>query len=352
MDLPNTAKGRRVQAIRPWSLSVGITAALYAVVLTVLYALRAYSRHDGPWWLAFLSVWEVWWYVPLPFLALLVIGTFRSLRARLASVGIPLALWIVAFGELFWPGGAVSRAPSLSVMTFNVRFDHHAPDQILRAIVLADPDIVAVQELTTQLDHYLSTQLATQYPYRLSQAADWPWGSGIYSRYPLTELENRAYYGGLLDTQDVQVSWNGRLIRLLNFHPVPPTLHWSSASFGTISLPSNYEADIRHAQVADLVDRLRVQATEPLILACDCNMDPASNDYDQVTQSLEDGFREAGWGFGHTLYNNDQPNWIQDVPLVRIDYIFHSRHFRAAEAQVMPYASSNHRPVIVRLVMP
>lgn len=102
----------------------------------------------------------------------------------------------------------------------------------------------------------------------------------------------------------------------------------------------------------DLVDRLRVQAGEPLILACDCNMDPASDDYGQVTQFMQDGFREAGWGFGHTLYNNDQPSWVQDVPLVGITTRFIRAISWQSEAQVMPFASSNHRPLVVRLAMP
>ena len=335
-----------------WSFVIGGMAAMYALGLVVLYSLRAYARHDGPWWLAFVSVWEAWWYAPLPVLALLVFGVIRRLRVRLALISVPVALWIAAFGELFVPSGVATQGPFLSVLTFNVRFDRHDSDRILQAILHANADVVALQELTTGLDHFLTDQLSTEYPYRLSRAADWPWGSGIYSRLPLTEIEDRALYGGLLDTQDVYVNWNGRLIRFLNFHPVPPSLQWSSGGILPLALPSNYEADIRHAQVADLVDRLRVQAGEPLILACDCNMDPTSDDYGQVTQFVQDGFREAGWGFGHTLYNNDQPNWSQDIPLVRIDYVFHSRHFLASEAQVMPFASSNHRPVLVRLAMP
>lgn len=346
---PRSRSGRPSSA---WSFVIGGMAVMYALGLVVLYGLRAYARHDGPWWLAFVSVWEAWWYAPLPVLALLVFGLVRSLQGRLALVSIPVVLWIAAFGELFLPSGMAAQGPFLSVLTFNVRFDQHDPDRVLQAILQAKADVVAIQELTTELDGFLTDKLSTEYPYRLSRAADWPWGSGIYSRFPLTEIEDRAWYGGLLDTQDVYVTWNSRPVRFLNFHPVPPSLHWSSGGILPLALPSNYEADIRHAQVADLVDRLRVQAGEPLILACDCNMDPASDDYGQVTQFMQDGFREAGWGFGHTLYNNDQPSWVQDVPLVRIDYVFHSRHFVASEAQVMPFASSNHRPLVVRLAMP
>ena len=325
---------------------------LYQVVLIMLYALRAYARHDGPWWLAFLSVWEPWWYLPLPIVILLALGSVRTYRSRLILVVVPLTLWTAHFGDLFWPNAAGPVGPALTVMTFNVRFDQHSPEQVLRAVQVGDADLVALQELTPDLDAFLWERLSAQYPYRLSQAADWPCGSGIYSRYPLTEIENHAFYGGLLDTQDVTVTWNTHAIRFLNFHPVPPSLHWSPTVLGSIVLPDNYEADIRHAQVADLVSQLEDRTGQPVVVACDCNLDPASDDYERLTQGLRDGFREAGWGLGHTLLYNDRPNWLETVPLVRIDYIFHSPHFQATEARVLPYASSNHRPVVVRLAWP
>jgi len=238
-------------------------------------------------------------------------------------------------------------------MTFNVRFDKHSPEQVLAAIRYGNADVIAIQELTTSLDDYLWQHLQTHYPYRQTAAADWPWGSGIYSRYPITLVENRAWYMGLLDTQEALLTWEGQEVRFLNFHPVPPTLSMSSVSVAGFSLPKpdDYRADVRHEQVGDLIARLR-ENTVPLVLACDCNFDPASHDYEELSHLLIDGFREAGWGFGHTLYFNDHPNPFQHIPLVRIDYVFHSQHWQTVQASVLPFASSNHRPVVIKLVMP
>lgn len=232
-----------------------------------------------------------------------------------------------------------------------MRYDRHSPEQVLEVVLQANADVVALQELPTALDDFLWDRLQGAYPYRLSEAADWPWGSGLYSRYPLTLVENRAWQNRHLDTQEAQLDWNGRSVRVLNIHPAPPALHLATLPHLPIPIPYDYRADVRHGQVVDLVTRLEA-LPGPLILACDCNLDPGSYDYALITRQLADGFREAGWGFGHTLYFNDRPNWLQDVPLVRIDYVFHSRDWQAVEARVWPDASSNHRPVVVQLALP
>lgn len=222
---------------------------------------------------------------------------------------------------------------------------------MLEAIRNAGADVIALQELTTGMDDYLWPALQAEYPYRLSAAVDASWGSGIYSRYPLTLLEVRAAHNGFTDTQDAALDWNGTPVRFINFHTGPPTLYMRPAFAASVRWPYDYVADVRRAQIDDLIPRLTA-IDSPVVLACDCNMDPASYDYQRVASTLADSFREAGWGWGHTLYYDDNPNPFQWIPLVRIDYIFHSQHWRAAEAQTLPYASSNHRPLIVELVMP
>ncbi|MBP7692363.1 MAG: endonuclease/exonuclease/phosphatase family protein, partial [Anaerolineales bacterium] len=283
-------------------------------------------------------------------------GWVRPLRRQLALLAVPCGLWWVTFGALFTPAGwapAPPPGPSLSVLTFNVRFDQHSPERVLEVIRQSKADVVALQELTTGLDAFLWQNLQATYPYSVTAAADWPWGSGIYSRLPIALVENRATYQGLLDTQEVRLTWLGRSVRLLNFHPAPPTLYmnWTEIAGVPIPEPYDYRADVRHDQVRGLVARLTASA-EPTILACDCNLDPASYDYGEITGVLADSFREAGWGFGHTLYFNDRPNFAQSLPLVRIDYVFHSAEWRAMEATALPEASSNHRPVLVRFALP
>ncbi len=323
---------------------------LYDCALLGLYVLRAITPADGPWWLAFASVWEPWWYLPLLFLVLVGLA-IKPRRLAFALIAVPLVLQIRADGELFLPSLPVSGSRRLTVMTFNLRYDHNDPTVVLAAIRNADADVIALQELATGMDEFLWPELQAEYPYRLSAAADASWGSGIYSRYPLTLLEVRATHNGFTDTQDALLDWNGTQIRFINFHTGPPSLYTRALSSFPYRLPYNYLADARSTQITELIPRLAT-TDSPLVLACDCNMDPASYNYQRITSVLGDSFREAGWGYGHTLYYNDVPNPIRWIPLVRVDYIFHSEHWLASHAQVLPYASSNHRPLVAELVMP
>lgn len=56
-----------------------------------------------------------------------------------------------------------AQGPFLSVLTFNVRFDQHDPDRVLQAVLQANADVVAIQELTTELDRFLTDKLSTEY---------------------------------------------------------------------------------------------------------------------------------------------------------------------------------------------
>ena len=97
----------------------------------------------------------------------------------------------------------------------------------------------------------------------------------------------------------------------------------------------------------------------PVLALGDANTTDLSAAYHNVTGTLGDAWREAGFGFGHTFpgAQNDFSSrpaiagW--DVPqwMVRIDYVFHSQEFAAIEAHTaQPDGVSDHRGVVARLV--
>jgi endonuclease/exonuclease/phosphatase family metal-dependent hydrolase len=79
-----------------------------------------------------------------------------------------------------------------------------------------------------------------------------------------------------------------------------------------------------------------------------------------VTEVLEDSWREAGFGFGHT-FPGAQNEWSSrpaiagwDVPqwLVRIDYVFHSTHFDTLAVRTAQFdGMSDHRGVVASLAL-
>jgi endonuclease/exonuclease/phosphatase family metal-dependent hydrolase len=99
----------------------------------------------------------------------------------------------------------------------------------------------------------------------------------------------------------------------------------------------------------------------PLLYPCDCNTADQNDAYRLIATAWHDSWREVGLGWGQTFPGTDSsghstrlvlhgitvPRW-----LVRIDYVWHSSHWRAVEARIGPWdGHSDHRPTIARLVL-
>jgi endonuclease/exonuclease/phosphatase (EEP) superfamily protein YafD len=137
-----------------------------------------------------------------------------------------------------------------------------------------------------------------------------------------------------------------RLITLFNVHVRRPT---SGVDVRRNWLPwaSRYDVHWRDVQMAALLDRIR-EVDGPLVVMGDFNQTQWSPSYVALASELEDTFRATGWGLGHT-YPAHSGRWPISLPLLRIDYIFHSPDLVAARARVGRDGGSDHLPVVTEL---
>ncbi len=105
---------------------------------------------------------------------------------------------------------------------------------------------------------------------------------------------------------------------------------------------SNYSqaSKIRVDQVRKITDHLR-QCTKPVILVGDLNDTPFSFSYQQISNILQDQFKQKGLGLGMT--------YAGDLPGLKIDYIFADEHFRSLNHQILHTKISDHFPVLGEL---
>jgi endonuclease/exonuclease/phosphatase (EEP) superfamily protein YafD len=89
-------------------------------------------------------------------------------------------------------------------------------------------------------------------------------------------------------------------------------------------------------------------ANGPGIMLGDFNTTDQSDLYKLVQDTgLTDAFRAVGWGFGLTWpVHFGRAN---TPPLVRIDYIWFTKHFGAVDAWVGPQTGADHLPVLAEL---
>lgn len=302
----------------------------------------------------------------LPFLlapvALLLALVVRRPVAFVAAL-IPVILWLAFFGWRFLPrGGSLDTGqPAVRVMALNVLVSNDDIDAMAAAITAEQPDIVTLAELSSTQDAALAAAIGDRYPYRtLRRLPRVNYGVGIYSRWPLQDLGSLQTGLGLRSAAaDIATPYG--VIRFVGIH-----LRSTGASGDTLAglveqLTEGFRG--REAQIAAVcgyLDQWRALSDAsgdiPVIVAGDFNMGEFSDAYRCMGSRMTDAFKAVGRGYGFTWPATDARLGQLASRLVqtRIDYIFHSRHWRTVSAETLGRPTgSDHRAVVatMRLVI-
>jgi vancomycin resistance protein VanJ len=292
---------------------------------------------------------------------------FSLLATRLFQVGLVAVLTVMVLGLLgsrplarlaagyLPPGGiaghwrAVEQLPretiraqailetsaanmsQFSIMTFNVGDGAAQPADLARVLKESGADIVGLQEVTRKQADALKELLAQTYPYQIFIKDGIP-GKGLLSKYPIIDWEALELDPGRPDLL-TELDLNGQALRVIVVHPQPPRIHPDGIHW-TVQTEAQFQ-------------RLFELASDgkPTVLLGDFNMTEQNPHYAVLAKAgLTDAYREAGQGPGNTF----PLRWglLPLIPLVRIDYIWHSAPLRAVGAKVGADAGSDHLPVL------
>src|SRR5690554_1042029 len=306
---------------------------------------------DTRWWMFVLNSVAPYLFLPVPFV--LLAGLRWRRWGLFVAAAVPVGVFLTLFGQTLLPREVKVEAvpdgtPTITLLTFNVHAENDDPEAVARAILDADADVVALQELSAEMAAGLRRLLQDAYPHDdLVIASGWD-GLGVFSKVPLTPLLQPIEGMGRRNPQLTQLHlpWGDTV--LINVHnlSIPRSLpDWPSEIAYTIR---------QRERVAEGIRQFAMNRDRPLIAAGDFNTTPRSEAYETVTAELSDAWLEAGFGFGQTFPGGPRkptpfgvpvPNW-----LLRIDYVFHSEEWRALDARIGPWdGGSDHRPVLVHL---
>jgi len=327
-----------------WLGKIASGLVLLYATLVVGWAVAHRLVGDGYWLLALLNGFAVYLFAPLPLAALLTVLARRR-AAWLALLTVTLLRGGLFGDDLLPPSAVVSAGagdPALTVMTYNVLYTNSDAAPIAASITAANPDVIAFQELTSNLAQQLEQEIGATYPYRTPMhPAQCFAEAAVWSRYPLqVESVDEEI---LCRVRPVVVDFDGWAARVVNVHA------WSYSGLDRAAVERGFRW--REEQIAWVLGRVAGQP-EPLILLGDFNSTPTHEVYHTLSAHLVDGFREAGWGLGHTFPAAEGRAWNVPHPgrLVRIDYVFHSDDWRAEAAWVGEWdGQSDHRAVVARL---
>ena len=191
------------------------------------------------------------------------------------------------------------------------------------------PDLLFLQEFTELAQQALSSEaLRVVYPFRVEAPQADPFGLAILSRQPLSDIQ-------IVEPGDVQQTLRlraslqlaERRVALVALHPMPPL----SSAF----------ARARDQVLAEESTRL-AQSEDAALMAGDFNATPWSRTLFAIDPRLQ---RASG-------LTPTWPNAFGGLSLLPLDHVFaSSAHWRRIDAGLGPDLGSDHRPVVVRLLL-
>jgi endonuclease/exonuclease/phosphatase family metal-dependent hydrolase len=214
---------------------------------------------------------------------------------------------------------------------------------MLAVIAQQQPDILGLQEVTSEMAVFFERELGTTYPYRAFRPGVET--NGLLSRYPILAQEWIEPSGGGRPTLHATVDWRGQAVHVFVVHPWAPRIEWAAGS----RLPIGLNDSVPQRQISEVAG-LATAAGGPTVVLGDFNTADLTRAYDQMAHQFVDAFRESGWGFGFTFPKGVRVGGLPvPGPLIRLDYIFHSVDLCSASARVGCEGGSDHCYVLASL---
>ncbi|MGW4424105.1 endonuclease/exonuclease/phosphatase family protein [Streptosporangium sp. NPDC004631] len=260
----------------------------------------------------------------------LLAAVTRNRAATVVALVTTAAFGIAVLPRAVGSTQTVSGTP-LRVLTLNMLFGHAEPEAVMDLVRRLKPDVLSTQELTPGMVEELDgAGLKDVMPHRVLQEEWSAGGSGLYSRYPLTPLENLFRpIGHNMPAALITVPGAGN-VEFVDVHPFPPL--GSQVHDWTAALDSFPPAS---------ADRIR-------ILAGDFN---ASLDHAAMRRFLSRGYADSADRAGQGLI----PTWPANKrvpPLITIDHVVVDRRVNVNAVSVHTVPGTDHRAVFADLRLP
>lgn len=237
-------------------------------------------------------------------------------------------------------------------MTYNIQYGGGGKnlDSVIGVIRAANADIVGLQEVDVRwsnrsgfADQASAIASALGMEVRFAPIYDLPgdargtrqFGVAVLSRHRITSFTNHPLTR--LSTQDpnsAPAPHPGLLAATIDVRGTPVHV------FNT-HLDYRRDPAVRRMQVAEMLVHIG-RRTNPVLLLGDLNAPPDAPELEPLFSRLRDGWPVAA-GPGHTI--------PADAPVRRIDYVLIDDHFDVRDGRVLATSVSDHRPVVVDLVL-
>lgn len=216
---------------------------------------------------------------------------------------------------------AADGSPRLTVAFGNLYAYNPTPEAAAEAIGNDRADVMVMAEITPEMVDQLDRTVGSDYPYRVDSVYNGPGSIALWSRYPIAD-------GGLIDVGgrpsiDVTLSVDGRQVRVIGIHTLPPTTN-----------PTMWKRQLQAIGRTEHTDSL------PTVVVGDFN---ASRFHPVFRSVLDHGWRDTHETLGHGW----SMSWPMDHGLtppafVRLDHALFGSGVAPTAIHDVPLPGSDH----------
>ncbi len=279
---------------------------------------------------AFTPYVAAWSVVPV----IAALATRRWLAAAVATITCALFAVAVLPRALADADRGPQAGVTLRVMTSNMLFGNADAATIVRLVRDNDVAVLAVQEFSPIGQRSLAAAgLAELLPYSSLGGEYGASGSGLYSRFPITDPGVRRNGGGFNQAYGTIQPPGAAPMEVESVHPLAP-----------------YAVDVLDGWRSDLEAEPHADPEEmPRILLGDFN---STLDHEPLRALVASGYRDAADIDGKGLIGTWGPYDGDPLPPVTIDHVLVDARLGVGEVSVHDVPDSDHRAVIASLRVP
>jgi exonuclease III len=234
-----------------------------------------------------------------------------------------------------------ANGQTIRVATFNVNYGNRSGDQVLDAIEKSRADILCLQETTLQSERFLQQQLAVDYPefHAIGHQGTYYGERFVFaSKQKPRNLKFVPPTHGLFGFYSATFSFDDKDVCIINVHltpfGVPPNAGVVQALAAVGATEKQHAAEIREILKA-------VPSDSPVVVLGDFN---SLSTFRAPTALINAGFTDSFASLHKNPDTHHTWQWpTRPLPLkLRIDYIFHSNHFRSLQSEIIRRDGSDH----------
>jgi endonuclease/exonuclease/phosphatase (EEP) superfamily protein YafD len=233
-----------------------------------------------------------------------------------------------------WPRSvhqvATANGLRLRALLINVLRDSQAYDQVASLLEREQPDVAFLQE-TTEAWAAALQRLQSTFPFSVAVPRRDGFGMMLLSRRPIEHAEVVRIGPIAVPSIQARIRLGERAVTVIGTHPFAPT--------------GGPRALLRRQQLAALAQRTAGMGG-PVVILADLNTTPWSPLFRDLLQHGR--LRDTRAGFGvQASWPSPLPAWMR----IPIDHCLVSEEFAVRQRRIGPKVGSDHRPVIVDLVL-